>query len=84
MLVKENRKMRLVQLALLVFAFLPKLSSVSYPPQDTAFVMKEALTQVSVSYLWLNPIIHVATVTLFVALYRFGSRVGREATAFIA
>jgi hypothetical protein len=84
MLMIESRKMLLVLLALVVFAFLPTLSAVPFPSQDTPLVMKEILMQVSVSYVWLSPIIHVTTVALLVALYWHGSRVGRAASVFFA
>jgi hypothetical protein len=40
------------------------------------------MIQTSVAYLWLSPIIHVITVVLLVALYRYGSKIGRVADAF--
>ena len=44
--------------------------------------MKEVLTQTSVSNPWLTSAIHIATVAFLVALYWYGSKVGRVASAF--
>jgi hypothetical protein len=38
----------------------------------------------SVAYLWLSPIVHVFTVVLLVALYLYGSRIGRVVDGFFA
>lgn len=79
---KESRKTLLVLLFLLFFAFLPTLSTVPFPSQDSPLVMKEVLTQTSVSNPWLTSAIHIATVALLVALYWYGSKIGRVASAF--
>ncbi|MFW9984531.1 MAG: hypothetical protein ACFFCB_07370 [Candidatus Odinarchaeota archaeon] len=79
---RESRKTLLVLLILLFFAFLPTLSEVPFPSQDTPLVMKEVLTQTAGTYSWLTPAIHVATLTLLVALYFYGSKIGRVASAF--
>jgi len=36
----------------------------------------------SIAYLWLSPIIHVLVLILLASLYRYGSRIGRIASAF--
>lgn len=79
---KESRKALLILLALSASAFLPTLSTIPFPPQDSPLVMKEVLTQTSVSNSWLSPVIHVMTVALLVALYWKGSKIGRVASAF--
>jgi hypothetical protein len=82
MLMKESRKTLLVLLVLLFFTFLPTLSTVPFPSQDSPLVIKEVLTQTSVSNPWLTSAIHITTVAFLVALYWYGSKVGRVASAF--
>jgi hypothetical protein len=82
MLMRENRKTLLVLLVLLFVAFLPTLSQVPFPSQDSPLVMKEVLTQTSVSNPWLTSAIHITTIAFLIALYWAGSKVGRAASAF--
>ena len=79
---KESRKTLLVLLVLLFFAFLPTFSEVPFPPQDTPLVMKEVLTKTSVTYSWLTPAIHIAPLVFLIALYFYGSKIGRVTSAF--
>jgi hypothetical protein len=79
---KESRKMLILLIALLLINFLPTLSTVPFPPQDSPLVIFEVLTQTSVSNPWLTSIIHITTVALLIAMYYYGSRVGRGASAF--
>ena len=79
---KESRKTLLVLIVLLICTFLPSFASVPFAQQDSALVIRDVLMQTSVAYLWLSPIIHVSTVVLLIALYRYGSRIGRFADAF--
>ena len=79
---KESRKTLILLMALLFLNFLPTLSTVPFPPQDSPLVIFEVLTQTSVSNPWLTSIIHIATVALLIALYYYGPRVGRGASAF--
>ncbi len=78
----ERRKTLLVLLVLLFFAFLPTFSEVPFPSQDTPLVMKEVLTTTSLSYSWLTPAIHVTMLVFLVALYFYGSKIRRVASAF--
>jgi hypothetical protein len=82
--VKERTKTLLILIALLICSFLPVFTESPFPQQDSSLVIKEVLMKTSVAYLWLSPIVHVVTVVLFVALYLYGSRVGRVADAFFA
>jgi hypothetical protein len=79
---RESRKTLLVLIVLLICTFLPSFAAVPFAQQDSALVIRDVLMQTSVAYLWLSPIIHVITVVLLVALYRYGSRIGRFADAF--
>jgi hypothetical protein len=79
---KEARKTLLILVVLSVCTFLPTLSEVPFAQQDSTLVIREVFTQTSVAYLWLSPTIHVVTIMLVVALYRYGSRIGRAADAF--
>jgi hypothetical protein len=79
---KEVRKTLLILPLLLVCTFLPTLAAVPFGQQDSALVIRDVFMQTSVAYLWLSPTIHVITILLIVALYRYGSRVGRVADAF--
>ncbi len=79
---KENRKTLLVLVALLICTFLPTLATVPFAQEESTLVIREVFMQTSIAYLWLSPAIHVITILLIVALYRYGSRVGRVADAF--
>ncbi len=74
----------LILVVLFICMFLPTFSTVPFPQQDSTLVIKEVLMQTSIGYLWLSPIIHVITVVLLVALYLFGSKIGRVVDAFFA
>jgi hypothetical protein len=79
---KESRKTILILLVLLICAFLPSYAVVPFSPQDSSLVVKDVLIQTSAAYLWLSPIIHVITILLLMALYLYGSRIGRVTDAF--
>jgi hypothetical protein len=79
---KEAGKTLLILLVLLVCTFLPTLSAVPFAQQDSTLVIRDVFMQTSVAYLWLSPVIHVITVVLLVALYRYRSKIGRVADAF--
>ena len=79
---KENRKTLLVLVVLLFCTFLPTLSVVPFAQEESTLVIRDVFMQTSTAYLWLSPTIHVVTVVLLVALYQYGSRVGRIADAF--
>jgi len=81
-LMKENRKTLLVLMVLLFCTFLPTLAAVPFAQEESTLVIRDVFMQTSVAYLWLSPTIHVITVVLLVALYRYGSRVGRIADVF--
>jgi len=79
---KESRKTLLVLILLLTCTFLPTRATVPFAQQDSTLVIRDVFMQTSVAYLWLSPTIHVITVALLVALYRYGSKIGRVADAF--
>ncbi|MCW3985235.1 MAG: hypothetical protein NWE91_02345 [Candidatus Bathyarchaeota archaeon] len=79
---KESRKTLLVLIVLLLCTFLPTLAAVPFTQEESTLVIRDVFKQTSTAYLWLSPTIHVITVVLLVALYRYGSRVGRIADAF--
>lgn len=79
---KESRKTLLVLIVLLLCTFLPTLAAVPFTQEESTLVIRDVFKQTSTAYLWLSPAIHVITVVLLVALYRYGSRVGRIADAF--
>ena len=79
---KESRKTLLVLIVLLICTFLPTLAAVPFAQEESTLVIRDVFMQTSVAYLWLSPAIHVITILLIVALYRYGSRVGRVADAF--
>jgi hypothetical protein len=81
---KESNKTLLILVVLLICSFLPVFTSSPFPQQDSSLVIKEVLMKTSVAYLWLSPIVHVITIVLLVALYLYGSRVGRIVDAFFA
>jgi hypothetical protein len=79
---REVRKTLLILILLSACTFLPTLSEVPFAQQDSTLVIREVFTQTSVAYLWLSPAVHVITIILIVALYRYGSRIDRVADAF--
>jgi len=79
---KESRKTLLVLLVLLVCTFLPTFAAVPFAQQDSALVIRDVFMRTSVAYLWLSPIVHVVTVALIVALFRYGPKISRVADAF--
>ena len=79
---KESRKTILILVMLLVCVFLPSFAAVPFSPQDSSLVIKDVLIQTSAAYLWLSPIIHVITIVLLIALYLYGSKIGRVTDAF--
>ena len=81
---KERTKTLVILVVLLIFSFLPVLATSPFSQQDSSLVIKEVLVKTSVAYLWLSPIVHVFTVVLLVALFFYGSRVGRVADGFFA
>jgi hypothetical protein len=83
-LMKERTKTLVILGVLLICSFLPVLATSPFSQQDSSLVIKEVLMKTSVAYLWLSPIVHVFTVVLLVALYFYGSRVGRVADGFFA
>jgi hypothetical protein len=83
-LMKERTKTPLILVVLLICSFLPVLTASPFPQQDSSLVIKEVLMKTSVAYLWLSPIVHVFTMVLLVALYLYGSRMGRIVGFFFA
>jgi len=81
---KEKAKTLLILVVLLICSFIPVFATSPFPQQDSSLVIKEVLMKTSVAYLWLSPIVHVATVVLLIAMYLYGSRVGRIVDAFFA
>jgi len=79
---KETRKTLLILLVLLVCTFLPTFAAVPFAQEESTLVIRDVFMQTSVAYLWLSPTIHVITVVLLVALYRYRSRIGGVADAF--
>ena len=82
---KERTKTLLILVVLFICSmFLPTFAASPFSQQDSSLVIKEVLMKTSVAYLWLSPIVHVFTLVLLVALYLYGSRVGRVADGFFA
>jgi hypothetical protein len=81
---KERTETLLILVVLLICSFFPVFAASPFSQQDSSLVIKEVLMKTSVAYLWLSPIVHVVTVVLLVALYLYGSRVGRIVDVFFA
>jgi len=79
---KESRKTLLVLIVLIFCTFLPTLAAVPFAQEESPLVIRDVFIQTSTAYLWLSPPIHVITILLLFALYRYGSRIGRVADAF--
>ena len=78
----EGRKLLLIFIALFLCVFLPTYASVPFEQQETMLVIRDVFLQTSVAFLWLSPLIHVATIMLIVAIFRYGRRAGRIADAY--
>ena len=74
----------LILVVLSICSFLPVFAASPFSQQDSSLVIKEVLMKTSVAYLWLSPIVHVITAVLLVALYLYGSRMGRIVDVFFA
>jgi len=79
---RESRKTLLALIILLFCTFLPTLATLPFAQEESTLVIRDVFMQTSAAFLWLSPAIHVITVMLLVALYRYGSRVGRIADVF--
>jgi len=80
--IMNDRKILLLLIVLFLCIFLPPIASKPFSPQQTPLVIRDVITQTT--YLWLSPIIHVATIILLVALYLYGNKAGRVADVFFA
>ncbi len=81
---KKRNKTLLILIVLAISTFLPVLAVSPFPQQDTSLVIKEVLIKTSAAYIWLSPIIHIVIVALIIALFFYGSEVGRILDAFCA
>lgn len=79
---EEGRKFLIIFIVLFLCIFLPPITSKPFPQQETMLVIRDVFVQTSVGYLWLSPMIHVTIILLFIALYRYGKKVGRVADAY--
>ena len=77
-----GRRILIAYVLLFLCVFLPPIASKPFTAQETPLVIKEVVVQTSAAYSWLSPIIHVATIALLAALYRYGQRIGRLADAY--
>ncbi|UCE96161.1 MAG: hypothetical protein JSV51_00695 [Candidatus Bathyarchaeota archaeon] len=78
----ESRKTLLALIVLLLSIFLPIIAAEPFDQEESTLVIRDVFMKTSTAYLWLSPTIHVITIMLLFALYRYGSRVGRIADAF--
>lgn len=46
------------------------------------FIIRDVFLQTSIAYLWLSPAIHLATIMLIIAVFRYGRKTSRMADAF--
>jgi len=81
---KKWTKTLLILAVFFICSFLPVFAALPFSQQDSSLVIKEVLMKTSVAYLWLSPSVHVVTVVLLVAMYLYGSRVGRIVDVFFA
>jgi len=78
----ESRKTLPVLIALLLCMLLPPLSTVPFTQEESPLVIRAVFMRTSVAYLWFSPAVHVITVLLLVAWYRYETKVGRIVDAF--
>jgi len=76
----RERKSLVLFIVLFLCIFLPPITSKPFPSQETPLVIRDVIIQTT--YLWLSPIVHVATIILLIALYRYGPKIGRIADAY--
>ena len=79
---KERMKILVVFVILFLCTFLPPITSVPFSAQETSLVIRDVFIQTSTAYLWLSPLVHVATIILLIAIYRYGRKMGRVVDAF--
>lgn len=79
---KESRKTLLALTVLLLSIFLPIIAVEPFAQEESTLVIRDVFMKTSTAYLWLSPAIHVITIMLLLALYRYGSRIGRIADVF--
>ncbi len=79
---KESTRTLLILALLFVCFFLPPITEVPVAQEESALVMRDVFIQTSVAYLWLSPVVHVATVLVIVAVYFYGTKIGRIVDAF--
>jgi len=77
-----SRKNLLVFVVLFLCIFLPPITTVPFTAQETMLVIRDVFIQTSVAYLWLSPVIHLTTIILLIALYRYGPKIGRVIDAY--
>ena len=81
---KENRKLLLIFTVILISIFLPPFSSVPITANETMLLIRDVLIQTCIAYSWLSPGIHISTIILLIALYRYGQKVSRSFDAYFA
>jgi len=79
---KESRKLLLIFIVIFISIFLPPFSSVPITANEMMLLIRDVLIQTSIAYSWLSPVIHVTTIILFIALYRYGQKIGRTVDAY--
>jgi len=79
---KENRRFLIVFAVLFLCTFLPPITTAPFAAQETPLVIRDVIIQTSVAYSWLSPVVHVATILLLIALYRYWQKMGRVVDAY--
>ncbi len=74
---KESTRTLLILALLFACFFLPPITEVPVAQEESTLVMRDVFIQTSVAYLWLSPVVHVATVLVIVAVYFYGTKIGR-------
>ncbi len=81
---EANKKVLIVLLVVVLCTFLPPITSVPFPAEETPLVIKEVISETSDRYMWLSPAVHISTVMLLIALYRDRRKLGRIVDAYLA
>ncbi len=79
---EERKRLLIILTAIFLSVFIPPITTVPFPQEETSLVIRDVFIQTSDAYTWLSPVFHVATVALLIALYRYGQKIGRFADAF--
>jgi len=78
----EGRKFLLIFIVLFLCLFLPSYASKPFKQEEITLLIRDVMIKTSVAYLWLSPILHLTTIAIIIAIFRYRQRIGRVADAY--